>query len=110
MTKSEAVAYVQATTTVGTRINTKREYKICTGHSRDLLLTWEAIKDRNDIRKGGLHLKKRSASLRRVKAFALRGVKKALTATPKAQVLKRGANKVVGRIFGTALPQRRGKQ
>ncbi len=51
------------TTTIGTHLNTGREFRICTGHSRGILPTWELLKDHNDIRKGWLRARGRLAEM-----------------------------------------------
>ncbi|KKK93875.1 hypothetical protein LCGC14_2688480, partial [marine sediment metagenome] len=51
------------TATIGTHLNTGREFRICTGHSRGILPTWELLKDHNDIRKGGLRTRGRLAGM-----------------------------------------------
>ena len=93
------------TTTLGIRRNlgrpsAGREFKICTGHSKGIGPTWALIKDHNDIRKAWLRTRGRLVGMLKERAFALRGVKKAKTATPKAQALKRKANQIVGKVFG----------
>ncbi|HEC62237.1 hypothetical protein LCGC14_2011850 [marine sediment metagenome] len=88
------------TTTLGIRRNTGREFKICTGHSKGIDPTWVLVKDHNDIRKAWLRTRVRLARMLKERAFAFRGVKKAKTATPKAQALKRKVNQAVGKVFG----------
>ncbi len=87
------------TTTLGVRQNTDRDYRICTGHSKGVDPSWALIKDHNDIRKRWLRVKWRSAVMRKERAFALRGVRKAITAIRKVQAMKRKANSVLGKIF-----------